>query len=208
LDEYLLNIKKLRFKIGAVVVNCNPFTLGHRYLIQYAAAKCDRLYIFVVEEDRSFFPFSDRIELVKLGVKDISNVVVIPSGQFIISQRTFEAYSNKEALQNEIVDASLDIEIFGEKIAPELGITVRFAGEEPIDNVTRQYNDTMRRMLPQYGIEFEVVNRKKEGDKAISASRVRQLLENKNFSEISKLVPKTTLKYLKNKYRTCELKPL
>ncbi len=42
-------------RIGGIVMNCNPFTLGHKYLVEYAAREMDYLYLFVVEEDLSFF---------------------------------------------------------------------------------------------------------------------------------------------------------
>ncbi|MBR5800132.1 MAG: NAD-dependent epimerase/dehydratase family protein [Lachnospiraceae bacterium] len=201
LFTYLQQIQGYRKKIGAIVMNCNPFTLGHRYLIEESAKKVDQLYIFVVEEDKSFFSFEDRFELVKKGTADLDNVVVLPSGQFIISQRTFEAYSNKAELQDTKIDASLDVEIFARRIAPTLGINIRFAGEEPLDNVTQQYNDTMQRILPRYGIQFEVIPRKEWDGQVISASRVRALLEKKQFEDIKKIVPITTYDYLYNKYK-------
>lgn len=200
LSKYLKGIANYKRKIGSIVMNCNPFTYGHRYLIEESAKKVDELFIFVVEEDKSYFSFKDRLELVKRGTEDLKNVVVLPSGQFIISQRTFEAYSNKAALQDTKIDASLDVEIFGRNIAPALGITVRFAGEEPLDKVTKQYNDTMRRILPKYGIHFEIIPRKEYKGEVISASRVRQLLNNNNFDEIAKIVPKTTFDYLKERF--------
>jgi [citrate (pro-3S)-lyase] ligase len=200
LQEYKLELQKLKPKIGSIVMNCNPFTLGHRYLIEQSAKKVEKLFIFVVEEDKSVFPFADRIELVRKGTADLTNVVVIPSGKFIISQLTFAEYSNKSSLQDKIIDPSFDVELFAEQIAPTLNITVRFAGEEPLDNVTRQYNDTMRRVLPKHGIEFEVIPRKESGGAVISASRVRKLLEDKHFDEISEIVPMTTLEYLKSNF--------
>ncbi len=178
-------------------MNCNPFTLGHQYLVEYAAAKVTRLYIFVVEEDRSAFPFKDRIELVRQGVKYIPNVEVLPSGKFIISQQTFSGYFNKAELQDVAVDSSEDVEIFGKEIASELGITIRFAGEEPTDNVTRQYNETMKRILPRYGIEFHEIPRKVLGEEVISASKVREALHAGDFDKIKKLVPESTFKYLR-----------
>lgn len=157
LNQFILGIISHKLVSGAIVMNCNPFTLGHRYLIEKAAAMVDRLFVFVVEEDASFFPFKDRIELVRQGTEDLKNVCVLPSGSYMISKKTFAAYSNKAELQNEIVDPSMDVEIFAKVIAPRMGITIRFAGEEPLDNVTRQYNDTMRRILPRNGIEFRVI---------------------------------------------------
>ena len=57
-------------KVGAAVMNCNPFTIGHRYLIETAAKECDLLYIFVLSEDKSEFSFADRLEMVKRGTAD------------------------------------------------------------------------------------------------------------------------------------------
>jgi [citrate (pro-3S)-lyase] ligase len=201
LEVYLNEVKQIGGQRGGVkgsiVMNCNPFTLGHLYLIEYAASRVDTLYIFVVEEDKSIFPFKDRFDLVKAGTAHLPNVVVVPSGQFIISKTTFQMYFLKETQQNATIDASMDVEIFGQKIASALGITVRFAGEEPLDNITRQYNAAMRSVLPKYGVRFEVIPRKESGDAPISASRVRAFLKEGNFEEIAKLVPTTTLEYLK-----------
>ncbi|AEF83795.1 citrate lyase ligase C- domain protein [Treponema primitia ZAS-2] len=199
LEKYKKSLLEHKTRIGAVVMNCNPFTFGHRYLAEYAAQQVERLYIFAVEEDKSIFPFADRLELIKAGVKDLPNVTVLPSGKFIISSLTFKDYFNKSEMQDRVIDPSNDVTIFAEEIAPTLGINVRFAGEEPLDNVTRQYNDTMKRILPQHGIEFEVIPRKEVDGTPISASKVRKLLEEKNFVKISKLVPETTLKYLQEK---------
>lgn len=201
LKKYIDKICVLKPQIGAIVMNCNPFTLGHRYLIEYAASRVAVLYIFAVQEDRSFFPFEDRIELIRRGTADFKNVVVLPSGNFIISSLTFTDYFGKSKLQEKKIDASLDLEIFGRYIAPALGITVRFAGEEPIDKVTMQYNEQMQKILPRYGIKFVVIPRKKAEGEVISASRVRQLLKTKNFVAIKQLVPETTYNYLLDKFK-------
>ncbi|MDR1703040.1 MAG: hypothetical protein LBR56_09695 [Sporomusaceae bacterium] len=201
LDSYLEKIVPLRPQIGSIVVNCNPFTLGHRYLIEYAATKCSRLFIFLVEEDKSEFSFIERLELVRLGTKDMPNITIIPSGRFIISSLTFTDYFGKSQMQEREIDPSLDVEIFGRYIAPKLGINIRFAGDEPFDTVTHQYNATMQKILPQYGVEFEVIPRQEINGTVISASMVRELLKTKNFDDIAKIVPKTTLEYLKQFYK-------
>lgn len=200
LSQYIESIKQVAPRIGAIVMNCNPFTLGHRYLIEQSARKVSQLIIFVVEEDKSIFPFKDRLDLVKQGTADLSNVTVVPSGGFIISQATFGAYFEKDLKQNATIDPTMDVELFAQHIAPALGITIRFAGEEPLDLVTRQYNDAMQRILPRYGIEFEVIPRKETGGQVISASRVRKLLQTKDFPQISHLVPHTTFAYLRHKF--------
>lgn len=187
---------------GSIVMNCNPFTLGHRYLIEYAAAKVDYLYIFVVEENRSYFDFKDRFELVKKGTADLNNVIVLPSGNFIISATTFPGYFYKSSLKEAKIDCSSDINVFAEYIAPALNIKVRFAGQEPLDPVTNQYNDGMAEILPSHGIKFDVIPRKKddEGLGVISASRVRKCLEEGNLEEIRQIVPQTTFDYLVERY--------
>ncbi len=186
--------------IGAIVVNCNPFTLGHRYLVETAAKNCDHLIIFVVQEDQSIFPFDDRLRLVDEGTADLKNVTVIPSGRFIISSLTFSEYFNKAELQDRAVDSSMDVTLFAREIAPCLHISVRFVGEEPFDKVTRQYNDAMRAILPRHGIAFVEIPRKEWDGKPISASRVRTLLEERNFDQIAKIVPPATLAYLKERF--------
>lgn len=189
-----------RPKIGAIVMNCNPFTLGHRYLIEHAVKQVSHLMIFVVQEDRSYFPFDDRMALVDAGTADLPNVTVIPSGQFIISSLTFTEYFNKSKLQERRIDPSLDVHLFGREIAPCLDIKVRFVGSEPYDTVTEQYNESMKAILPQYGIELIEIPRKQQNDQAISASRVRRLLEIKDFDAMAQLVPQTTLDYLIGNY--------
>lgn len=198
LREYIEYIKKFKKNIGSIVMNCNPFTNGHKYLIEYASKKCDWLYIFVVEEDRSFFPFKDRIELVRQGVKHLENVTVLPSGRFIISQYTFPEYFEKGELQDISIDPSMDINLFAQKVCPSLGINARFVGQEPFDRITLQYNETMKKILPNYKIEFyEIPRCSNNKGETISASLVRKLLETKQFDEISELVPESTLNYLK-----------
>jgi [citrate (pro-3S)-lyase] ligase len=187
--------------IGAIVMNCNPFTNGHRYLIETAAAQVKYLIIFVVEEDKSDFPFADRYELVQAATEDLENVFAVPSGNFIISSLTFSEYFNKKEIASMSVNPSNDVRMFGGQLAPHLFVKVRFAGEEPLDPVTRRYNQEMEAILPQYGIKFVEIPRKETDGNVISASRVRELLKTRDFEAIEKLVPEVTLEYLKNMYK-------
>ena len=211
LEEYLASVKEdlpplyEKDKVyGSAVMNCNPFTLGHRYLNESAAAKVDYLIIFVVEEDKSRFPFNDRIELVKKGTTDLSNVYVIPSGKLMISAVTFPGYFLKDNPSEDNADSSMDVEIFGRYIASALGITKRFVGQEPTDFVTRRYNETMAKILPRFGVEVNIIERLKsssdEAKRIISASTVRKLLDSKQYDELKNFVPKTTYDYLMNNF--------
>lgn len=186
---------------GAIVMNCNPFTQGHQYLIEYASKLVDYLYIFLLEEDKSFFSFKDRFELVKRGTEKFENVIVIPSGKYIVSAATFPGYFYRENDNTIRVDTGMDLRIFGKYIAPQLNIKIRFAGSEPIDYVTGQYVAEMANTLPQYGIEFIEVPRKENGDKVVSASYVRKWMKEQKWEEIEKIVPQTTYQYLIEKYK-------
>ncbi|MCL1880253.1 MAG: hypothetical protein FWF71_06540 [Actinomycetia bacterium] len=201
---YLKELEAMRTptdgRVGAIVMNCNPFTKGHQFLIETCVAKVDKLYIFAVEEDRSEFPFNDRIELIRAGVAHLSNVEVLPSGNFIISTLTFPEYFQKGDLQEVAIDPSNDVDLFGRHIAPALGISIRFVGEEPLDKVTLQYNQTMQRLLPDLGVDVEVIARIEHGGAPISASRVRRLLATRDFAAIAEIVPATTLTYLKERF--------
>jgi [citrate (pro-3S)-lyase] ligase len=203
LNEYLSkivnqykNILNEKNKIGAIVMNCNPFTKGHRYLIEEAKKQVDYLFIFVVEENKSFFSFEERFEMVEIGVEDIKNVIVLPSGKFILSFQTLPTYFDKEEHNEVQVDAVNDLEIFARYVAKELNIKVRFVGEEPIDMVTKQYNQQMFQTLEEFDIEVIEIPRKQVLGCVISASNVRAALKNKNEVVLEQMLPNTTRKYL------------
>lgn len=188
LADYLDSLEKGEGVQGAVVVNCNPFTLGHKYLMETAAELVDTLHVFVVSEDASEFPFKTRFEMVKKGTAHIKNLILHESGDYMISHATFPTYFIKDEAKAKDVNVELDLTLFGKRIAPALGITKRFVGTEPYCAVTNAYNEAMKRMLPKFGIEVIEIERK-EG---ISASRVRELLKNGDIESIKTLVPRST----------------
>lgn len=183
-------------KVGSIVMNCNPFTYGHRYLIEKALGVVEFLFIFVVEEDRSLFSFDERYAMVRQGVSDLDNVLVVPSGDFILSATNFPEYFVKQLDKDIVKNVENDITIFAEKIAPELKITHRFVGEELEDRVTYQYNEAMKRILPKHGIELIEIPRKTSGDRRISATYVRRCLEQNLRDEITKFIPESTQKII------------
>jgi [citrate (pro-3S)-lyase] ligase len=185
--------------IGAIVMNCNPFTKGHRYLIEQACEMVDHLIIFVVEEDKSLFSFKERFAMVQEGTRDLRRVTVVPSGNFILSQLTFPEYFVKIEDEDMTDNAEYDITLFAENIAPKLHITYRFVGEEREDDVTAAYNSAMKKILPEHGIRFVEIPRKTitDGDDtAISASLVRKRLEQESIEELSDLLPESTMRVL------------
>lgn len=183
-------------RIGAVCMNCNPMTNGHLYLIETVAARVDFLYVFILEEDKSVFRFQDRIRLVKEATSHLENISVVPGGKFIISMETMPGYFEKANLQNIILNASNDLTVFAKYIAPNMGISIRFAGSEPCDCFTAQYNYNMSRILPLYGIEFVEISRKEISGEVVSASKVRKLLGENNLDKIRNIVPENVYQFL------------
>lgn len=179
-------------QIGAAVMNCNPFTLGHRYLIETAAKACDHVYIFVLSEDQSRFSAYDRMEMVRLGTADIPNVTVLPTGPYLISNATFPTYflKNREAAAQ--VHCKLDIAIFENYFVPRFGITHRFVGTEPLSPMTAQYNEALKENLQK--ITLVEIPRLETENTPVSASAVRSALD--AGEDIRHLVPETTYQYL------------
>lgn len=177
---------------GVVVMNCNPFTLGHRYLIEQAAKQVERLFVMVVKEDCSLFAYAERKAMVEQGVAHLENVTVIDGSEYAISQATFPTYFLKRLDDAADTQMLLDLDLFRRHIAPALGATVRFVGTEPTDRLTRRYNQLMHEVLADVR---ETARLEKKGN-AVSASRVRKAMEQGDMSTIRQLVPPTTLPYI------------
>lgn len=177
---------------GVVVMNCNPFTLGHRYLIEQAAKQVERLFVMVVREDCSLFAYAERKAMVEQGVAHLKNVTVIDGSEYAISQATFPTYFLKRLDDAADTQILLDLDLFRRHIAPALGTTVRFVGTEPTDQLTRRYNQLMHEVLADVR---ETARLEKKGN-AVSASRVRKAMEQGDMSTIRQLVPPTTLPYI------------
>ena len=177
---------------GCIVMNCNPFTLGHRYLIEQAAKQVERLYVMVVREDCSLFAYTERKAMVEQGVADIENVSVIDGSDYTISRATFPTYFLKRLDDAADTQMLLDLDLFRRHIAPALGATVRFVGTEPTDQLTRRYNQLMHEALK----DVREINRLEKDGNAVSASRVRKAMEEGDMNTIRQLVPPTTLPYI------------
>ena len=177
---------------GCIIMNCNPFTLGHRYLIEQAAKQVERLYVMVVKEDCSLFAYTERKAMVEQGVADIENVSVIDGSDYAISRATFPTYFLKRLDNAADTQMLLDLDLFRRHIAPALGATVRFVGTEPTDQLTRRYNQLMHEVLK----DVREINRLEKDGNAVSASRVRKAMEEGDMNTIRQLVPPTTLPYI------------
>jgi [citrate (pro-3S)-lyase] ligase len=182
---------------ACIVMNCNPFTLGHRYLIEKASSENPFVYILAVQEDVSLFPFSVRLKLIRKGVADLENVLVIPGGDYVVSSLTFPSYFTRTG-DLAAAQSAMDAEVFAALIAPALSVKRRYVGTEPRDPVTNIYNTTLKERLPPHGIEVIEVSRLERDGKVVSASDVREAIRRDDWAAVEALVPPTTLEYLKS----------
>lgn len=179
---------------GCIVMNCNPFTLGHRYLVESASRMVEHLFVIVVREDRSAFSYQERKAMVTAGTADLKNVTVCDGSEYAISNTTFPTYFLKRLSDATDTQILLDLDLFRRHIAPALGAEVRFVGTEPTDELTRRYNELMMESL---GKDHVVqIPRLENGGVAVSASRARRAMDSNSLKEAAQLVPPTTLPYI------------
>ncbi|MGL4667149.1 MAG: [citrate (pro-3S)-lyase] ligase [Saezia sp.] len=188
-------------KIGSIVLNANPFTLGHLHLVTTSANACDWLHVFLVREDASLFKYDERFSLVQQGIAEIPNVTLHQGSDYLISRVSFPNYFLKDKAAIDSSHAALDLKLFREKIAPALHITHRFVGSEPMDRVTNAYNQEMRFYLQEEtssapAIEVVEIERILFEGKPISASRVREALVKGDWDLLQQLLPPTTYAFL------------
>ncbi len=180
----------------ALVMNCNPFTLGHLHLVEQAAATGREVLLFVVEENRSVFSFSERFAMVRAGTAHLSNVHVLPGTEYIISNATFPSYFLREADARTTAYMEMDAQIFCTWFSPIFGITTRYVGEEPYCALTLSYNHTLRRVLEGAGLELIVVPRIQNNAAPISASQVRRCIREGQDDLVRTLVPESTRHFI------------
>ncbi len=198
IEQYCRDLKKEQGSgvQGCIVMNCNPVTLGHLYLIETAAREVDRLHIICVQEDASLFPYDARYELLCKATAHLDNVVVHRGSRYVLSKATFPSYFIKEPSEVALNQIKLDLDLFVRYIVPALNISVRFVGTEPLDELTNNYNTLMKETLPNYGIRVEEIQRKEDNGGVISASRVRRLLAADQKEEAFQLLPQCVVDFL------------
>ncbi len=184
--------------VESIVMNANPFTKGHRALIEDALARSERLHLFILSEDVSSVPTDIRQKLVMEGTADLSGIIYHPTDSYIISRAHFPSYFLKRETDMTETQARLDAVLFRDRIAPALGITHRTVGEETHDYVTALYNDCLAYEFKD-SISLTVMPRlHAENGEVISASRVRGMLIAGKLKEIESLVPAATMRYFKS----------
>jgi [citrate (pro-3S)-lyase] ligase len=181
---------------GAVVINGNPFTRGHQFLVETAAARVDALYVFIVREDLSVFPFAVRYRLAAESIDHVRNAVLLDTSRYAVSAATFPSYFLRQNDEKARLQMEVDVRLFAAHLAPAFGITRRFVGHEPYCETTAAYNRALGEFLPGFGIDLVEVPRVADGNRFISATTVRQALAAGDAAALGRLVPPATLAYL------------
>ncbi|MGN1296004.1 MAG: [citrate (pro-3S)-lyase] ligase [Bacilli bacterium] len=198
-NRYLQELEETKIegkKIGSIVMNCNPCTLGHVGLIEYASSQCDVVHLFILSEDASVFPSDVRFKLVKEATKHLNNIIYHQTESYLISNATFPSYFLKD---EEVVTRShclIDVQVF-KKIAQRLNINMRFVGEEPFSEITRIYNEVMSQQFQDSNISLVIIKRFSNEEGIISASKVRELIKESKVEETKKYLPLSTYEFLK-----------
>ena len=209
-EKYLTSLARPG-RNGAIVMNANPFTKGHLWLIGQAASRVDNLYVIVVKEDRSRFPYAERKAMIEAGCAGLGNVTVCEGSDYAISAATFPTYFLKRLDEATDTQIALDLDLFVNHIAKPLGVTVRFAGSEPEDALTRRYNELMAEILPNKPNPepispaaepvvattfFVEIPRLEQNGKPISATSLRRALDKGDLKEAMEYVPESSVSYL------------
>mgnify|MGYP002854648013 FL=1 len=196
-------------KKGMIVMNANPFTRGHRYLIEQASQQVDHLFVMAVREDLSLFSYSERLAMMKAGCHNLTNVTVLEGSEYAISATTFPTYFLKQLSDASDTQMLLDLDLFARHIAPSLGVSARFVGTEPTDTLTCRYNQLMKEMLAESHIDVVEIERLKTTEaisassicnrqhtEPISASSLRALLQKGSLCQAIRLAYPTSIPYL------------
>ena len=193
---------------GVIVMNANPFTRGHKYLVEQASP----VVVIPVQEDVSRFPYNERLAMIRSGCDGVADVV--EGSDYQISAATFPTYFLKDLSDAAETQMRLDIDVFGRHIAPAIGARVRYVGSEPADPLTARYNALMKELLPAYGVQLVEIPRLtyspdcstdsstspsaplRMTEGLVTATRVRALLDAGQFKAASALTPESTWPYL------------
>lgn len=202
LDKYFSHFSGEKYNtVGAIIMKGDPFHQGHRYLIEQAIRRVEFLILFVIDADEFIFPFEERFEMIVEGTRDINNIMVVPSGDFIFSKSNFKEYYTQQYDVTAALNAEYDINVFADFIAAPLHITHRFVGEAAKKRVMKVYNEKMKTILPQKGITYTEMKRISVDGEVVSSAVIQDYLRNREYSKAFRLLPESSKKYLESQIK-------
>ena len=180
-------------KKACVIINANPMTNGHLYLIETASKENDEVVVFVVSEDLSSFPFEHRFKIITEACAPFKNVQVVPSLSYLVSKLTFPKYFLKEDQLIQAEQTLVDVLVYKLYYTKHFNIKLRYLGEEPFSFNTDKYNQVLKDYL---GGNIKIIERKEQNNQIISASLVRKSIKANKIDKIKEFVPLATYNYL------------
>lgn len=165
-----------------IVMNANPMTAGHAFLIDTAAASSDvaHVYVMLVGDEGQLFSYDDRLAMVRQYCTQAHSdrVTVLEANPYAISSLTFPSYFLKEIDTATDTHITLDLDVLVHYLAPALEVRVRYVGSEPLDALTARYNTLMKQQLPAHGIEVREVTRMSDDTgRCINATAIRESIQ-------------------------------
>ena len=182
--------------VGSIGMHGNPFTRGHRYLIETASKMVDRLFVLLIEDETGFFSYAERFAMAVEGTRDLPNVRIVAGGPFQATRNVFREYFIKAEPADMRESAMIDTLIFAESIAPRLGITRRFLVDERNNPKMQFFNNLLKETLPAYGIEVIELPRAESCGRPISASLARKAAAEGDLETLLANIPETTAAFL------------
>jgi [citrate (pro-3S)-lyase] ligase len=207
-NNYKLIVKQKGWKlkksdeIGIAVMSANPFTIGHRHLVELGSKMFDYFVIFLMQDGYDLiFDKKECQKIVEVGVSDLDNVIVAPFPEGCITWDDFcPEYNNVAArhAKNFIGINVYDLANMLVVMCKEGNFSHYIAGIETDDAVTRQMCLHFKNICELNGINFIAIPRKKIGDneKSISGTECRKLLETKQYDKLLKVLQPNVLQYI------------
>ena len=183
-------------KRGLVLIHACPFTKGHKYLVDTALKTVDHLFVFVVAEYFHGYSVFDRYDMVRKALESYNNVTVLQSEKYFVNKQLFPEYGQRTSPLNNTDDVERNEKLLASILCDKLGITHRFIGEEPNDQVTAKYNCIVKKYCEQYNIKCCVVPRMTIDGIIVSAKTFRKMLSAGDIANARKFVPITTLTHI------------
>lgn len=191
-------------QIGASVMSCNPFTSGHRYLVELGSRMFDYFVVFLMQEGMNLVFDKEECEnLVRVGVQDLDNVIVVPMSD-VFSYQTFWPEYNDIMLRHSKNYVGLNtynlLNVVG-KAFKQLNVKHFLCGIETDDNITRQHIVQAKTVFPQNDINVICIPRKqmKDNKLSISGTECRRMLAEGEYDKLNGFLQPQVIDYIKEK---------
>ena len=197
-----LDFTKMDVEVGAVVASCNPFTCGHRFLAEIGSKMFDYFVVFLMQDGIDLIYTKEECsKLVRIGVEDLENVIVVDLSS-IFSYQTFWSEYNNVALRHSKNYVGLNtielLDIVGCALK-KLNIKHFLCGIEVDDDITKQHIAQAKFVFPKNDINVIQIPRKRMNkQERISGTQCREYLTKKQYEKLKFFIPQNVLVYIQD----------